>query len=98
MYYVFNVKLMKCGGIQAAAHIAEIARQRNIDLMWGCNDESIVSIAGALHVAFSCEHTKYIDLDGSLDLSRDFVSGGFTLEEGIMRPTDAPGLGCTLLE
>ncbi|MDW3650475.1 MAG: dipeptide epimerase [Bacteroidia bacterium] len=95
---IFNIKLMKCGGIHQALRIAEVARLSGRDLMWGCNDESIVSIAGALHVAFSCEHTKYIDLDGSLDLSRDFVRGGFSLEEGVMRPTDAPGLGCTLLD
>ena len=94
---IFNIKLMKCGGIHQALRIAEVARLSNKDLMWGCNDESIVSIAGALHVAFACEHTKYIDLDGSLDLSRDFVTGGFTLEEGIMRPTGEPGLGCTLI-
>jgi L-alanine-DL-glutamate epimerase-like enolase superfamily enzyme len=68
---------MKCGGITPAREIAAIGGQAGIDLMWGCNDESIVSIAAALHVALSCPNTKYLDLDGSLDLARDFVSGGF---------------------
>ena len=90
---IYNIKLMKCGGIHQARRIAEIARLAGIDLMWGCNDESVVSISAALHVAFSSPQTKYIDLDGSLDLAKDLASGGFVLEEGYMRPTDAPGLG-----
>ncbi|WP_210490515.1 mandelate racemase/muconate lactonizing enzyme family protein [Rufibacter aurantiacus] len=90
---IYNIKLMKCGGVYAARQIATIAQQAGIDLMWGCNDESIVSISGALHVAFSCANTRFIDLDGSLDLARDVVSGGFILENGIMRPNGKPGLG-----
>ncbi|MCB0851839.1 MAG: dipeptide epimerase [Bacteroidetes bacterium] len=92
---IFNIKLMKCGGIHQALRIAEVARLAHCDLMWGCNDESIVSIAAGLHVAFSCPHTKYIDLDGSLDLATDVVSGGFVIREGVMYLTDKAGLGVT---
>jgi L-Ala-D/L-Glu epimerase len=94
---IYNIKLMKCGGVYAGRQIATIAQQAGIDLMWGCNDESIVSISAALHAAFSCPNTRYIDLDGSLDLARDVVSGGFTLENGIMRPNGRPGLGVARL-
>ncbi|MEM6345807.1 MAG: dipeptide epimerase [Bacteroidota bacterium] len=94
---IYNIKLMKCGGIYQAQRIAEMARAAGHTLMWGCNDESIVSIAAGLHVAFSCPHTRYIDLDGSLDLARDLVSGGFVIEEGMMRTIDAPGLGLQAL-
>lgn len=90
---IFNIKLMKCGGIAQALRIADIAALERIDLFWGCNDESIVSITAALHAAFACPHTRYIDLDGSLDLARDEVRGGFLLENGVMRCLDAPGLG-----
>ena len=90
---IFNIKLMKCGGIHQALRIAEVARLANCDLMWGCNDESIVSISAGLHVAFSCPHTKYIDLDGSLDLARDMVKGGFVIKDGIMTLAGGPGLG-----
>jgi L-alanine-DL-glutamate epimerase-like enolase superfamily enzyme len=90
---IFNIKLMKCGGISNALKIADIARQEGIDLFWGCNDESIVSITAALHVAFACSNTKYIDLDGSLDLGKDVVKGGFILNDGIMSCSDQPGLG-----
>lgn len=92
-YGIFNIKLMKCGGIRAAKEISIIANHAGIDLFWGCNDESIASITAALHVAYSCSNTKYIDLDGSFDLSRDFVTGGFILKDGIMHCTDEPGLG-----
>ncbi len=90
---IFNIKLMKCGGITPAREIAAIGGQAGIDLMWGCNDESIVSIAAALHVALSCPNTRYLDLDGSLDLARDLVSGGFMLRDGVMSITGVPGLG-----
>jgi L-alanine-DL-glutamate epimerase-like enolase superfamily enzyme len=90
---IFNIKLMKCGGINEALKIADLALNANVDLFWGCNDESVVSITAALHAAFSCSNTKYIDLDGSLDLGRDEVTGGFILKDGIMYCSDKPGLG-----
>ena len=90
---IFNIKLMKCGGVSQGLKIADIAHQAGIDLFWGCNDESIVSITAALHAAFACPNTKYIDLDGSLDLGNDVVNGGFILKDGVMYCSDKPGLG-----
>ena len=90
---IFNIKLMKCGGVRAALRIADIADIAGIELMWGCMDESIVSISAALHAALASPATRYLDLDGSLDLARDVVDGGFVLEDGYLRTTDAPGLG-----
>lgn len=90
---IFNIKLMKCGGVNQGLKIADIALHAGVDLFWGCNDESIVSITAALHAAFSCSNTKYIDLDGSLDLGRDEVTGGFILKDGVMYCSDKPGLG-----
>lgn len=94
---IFNIKLMKCGGVHQALKIADIGLQEGIDLFWGCNDESIVSITAALHAAFACSNTKYIDLDGSLDLARDIVKGGFILKDGIMTCSDKPGLGLEMI-
>jgi L-Ala-D/L-Glu epimerase len=90
---IFNIKLMKCGGISEALRIADIALLSNVELFWGCNDESIVSITAGLHAAFSCGNTRYIDLDGSLDLGRDEVRGGFILKDGYMSCSEKPGLG-----
>jgi L-alanine-DL-glutamate epimerase-like enolase superfamily enzyme len=90
---VFNIKLMKCGGIRAARKIAALAQLHNIPIFWGCNDESRASIAAALHTAYSCPGTRYLDLDGYLDLERDVVKGGFRLEAGKMFLTEEYGLG-----
>ncbi|HMR56216.1 MAG TPA: dipeptide epimerase [Cyclobacteriaceae bacterium] len=90
---IFNIKLMKCGGVSQALKIADIAQHSGIELFWGCNDESIVSITAALHTAFASSNTKYIDLDGSLDLAKDEVTGGFILKDGVMYCSDKPGLG-----
>ncbi|MCH2084224.1 MAG: dipeptide epimerase [Saprospiraceae bacterium] len=92
-YGIYNIKLMKCGGIFAASQISKIAEHSNIQLMWGCMDESIVSITAALHAAFASSATHYIDLDGSLDLARDIVQAGFILEDGYMRLAGGNGLG-----
>ncbi len=90
---VYNIKLMKSGGIRGAREIGLIAKNAGIDLFWGCNDESIVSITAALHAAYSCANTRYLDLDGSFDLAKDFVEGGFILKDGLMYPNGLPGLG-----
>ena len=94
---IFNIKLMKCGGIKKALSIAQIAALKDIHLMWGCNDESIVSISAALQAAFSCRGTRYLDLDGSFDLAGDIVTGGFHLENGKLYLTNEPGLGVKLI-
>ena len=92
----YNIKLMKCGGLMGAFDIASIARAAGINLFWGCNDESIVSITAALHAAFACPNTRYIDLDGSLDLAEDIVTGGFILEDGMMSIRNEVGFGFEL--
>ncbi|MBC8112492.1 MAG: dipeptide epimerase, partial [Verrucomicrobia bacterium] len=90
---IFNIKLMKCGGVRQALLIANIARASSKELMWGCNDESIISISAALHTALSQPHTKYLDLDGSFDLAKDVVEGGFILKDGELSVGKGVGLG-----
>ena len=90
---IFNIKLMKTGGLLVAKQIAYIAEASKVKLMWGCNDESVVSIAAALHLALSSRSTKFLDLDGSLDLIKDVVTGGFLIKNGMMSLTGENGLG-----
>ncbi len=89
----FVVKLMKCGGPTPALAIAAAAAAGGVDLMWGCNDESVISTAAALHVAYASHATRYLDLDGSFDLSRDLARGGFRVADGQLELTSSPGLG-----
>jgi len=95
---IWNIKLMKCGGVTAALRIAAMAETAGLELMWGCMDESRISIAAALHTACACPTTRYLDLDGSLELSRDPARGGFAILEGCLVPLDQPGLGVDLEE
>lgn len=94
---IFNIKLMKCGGLTTARTIAEIARCSGTDLMWGCMDESVISIAAALHVALACPRTRFLDLDGSFDLTSDPATGGFHLVDGRLRLLAGAGLGVDLI-
>jgi L-alanine-DL-glutamate epimerase-like enolase superfamily enzyme len=89
----FVIKLMKCGGISPALRLAHLAEGAELPLMWGCNDESRISIAAALHVAFASPATRWLDLDGSFDLASDVAEGGFVLEHGMLRTAPGPGLG-----
>jgi L-alanine-DL-glutamate epimerase-like enolase superfamily enzyme len=95
---IFNIKLMKCGGLTTALSISELARIADIDLMWGCMDESAISISAAIHTAFACPQTKFLDLDGSFDLSTDPATGGFELSDGRLRLLEGVGLGVELAE
>ena len=97
-YGIYNIKLMKSGGITEGRKIAQIADNAGINLMWGCMDESRISISAALNIALASRATRYLDLDGSLDLAKDIVRQGFELREGILYPKlEKPGLGVTLL-
>ena len=97
LFGVYNIKLMKCGGLLGAFEIATIAKAAGINLFWGCNDESIISITAALHAAFACPLTQYLDLDGSLDLAEDIVNGGFILKDGQLSISQISGFGYNLI-
>jgi L-alanine-DL-glutamate epimerase-like enolase superfamily enzyme len=94
---IFNIKLMKCGGISSALTIAGFAETADVKLMWGCMDESVISISAALHAAYACPNTRFLDLDGSFDLPNDPARGGFVLDDGRLRLLDKPGLGVELI-
>jgi L-alanine-DL-glutamate epimerase-like enolase superfamily enzyme len=94
---IFNIKLMKCGGVSPALDIARVAEGGGVTLMWGCMDESCIGISAALHAALASAATRYLDLDGSFDLAHDLGSGGFAVRGGTLHTLDVPGLGVTLL-
>lgn len=88
-----NVKLMKCGGPTAARAIHERARAADLPLMFGCNDETRVSMTAAAHLALALPGFRWADLDGHLDLASDPASGGIEIRDGMLLVGDLPGLG-----
>jgi len=92
-----NIKLMKCGGLQAGSEIASITHAAGIGAMLGCMDESRIGIAAALHLALAAPNTDRADLDGHLDLVDDVARGGVRIEAGYVVPDlDKPGLGVSV--
>jgi L-alanine-DL-glutamate epimerase-like enolase superfamily enzyme len=84
-----NVKLAKCGGITEALTMIRLARRLGLRVMIGCMIETSLGVSAAAQLASLAD---YVDLDGHLLLADDPFAG-LTLEEGIVRPSAAPGLG-----
>jgi o-succinylbenzoate synthase len=90
---LFNIKLMKSGGLNRALKIAEIAQAAGIQCMVGCMVETKVGITAGMHLALGKKIVRYADLDGYLDLEVDCVKGGVVTKEGINSLSDGVGLG-----
>lgn len=94
---LINIKLMKTGGILPAGRIAACTARAGIGAMLGCNDESRISIAAALHFSLAAPNVERADLDGHLDLDNDIARGGVEIRDGYLRISeDAPGLGVSV--
>lgn len=86
-----NLKLAKCGGLREALAIIATARAHGLLVMCGCMIETSLGITAAAHLAPLLDAA---DLDGAALLAHDPYVGA-TIEGGVVRLPDAPGLGVT---
>jgi L-alanine-DL-glutamate epimerase-like enolase superfamily enzyme len=86
-----NIKLAKCGGLREALKMIATARAHDMMVMAGCMIESSLGITAAAHFAplLDCA-----DFDGAALVSNDPYVGA-TIDGGVIRLPDAPGLGVT---
>jgi L-alanine-DL-glutamate epimerase-like enolase superfamily enzyme len=86
-----NIKLAKCGGLREALRMIATARAHGMLVMAGCMIESSLGITAAAHFAplLDC-----VDLDGAALVSNDPYRGA-TIDGGVIRLPDGPGLGVT---
>ncbi|AIW17163.1 enolase C-terminal domain-like protein (plasmid) [Vibrio tubiashii] len=75
-----NIKLMKCGGLDSALEIVTQARELGMETMMGCKTESYLGIAAAAQLAGTVD---YCDLDGAVDIEKDFFIGN-EIKDGIL--------------
>ena len=84
-----NIKLMKCGGLQEALRMIEMAKSLGMKTMLGCMIESSIGVTAAAHLS---PLVDYADLDGNLLIANDPYSG-VKVEKGKLILPDGPGLG-----
>jgi L-alanine-DL-glutamate epimerase-like enolase superfamily enzyme len=89
---MFNIKLMKCAGVNSAVIINRFAEAANMLTMVGCMGEIQLSIAAGLHFALSSENVRFADLDSHFNIVDDPTSG-LRFEDGYLLAPEGPGLG-----
>jgi L-alanine-DL-glutamate epimerase-like enolase superfamily enzyme len=91
VYSAINIKLMKCGGMNAAYKIATLAKEMGMKVMIGCMTETSCAISAAAQLS---PLVTWADLDGNLLISND-VYEGVTVEDGRIILNEKPGIGIT---
>ena len=88
-YDGINIKLMKCGGMNAGYKLALMARAMGMKIMVGCMTETSCAISAAAQFS---PLVDWADLDGNLLISYD-IYDGVNVEDGRIILKDRPGIG-----
>jgi len=91
VYSGINIKLMKCGGMNAAYKMITMARQMGMKILIGCMTETSCAVSAAAQLS---PLVDWADLDGNLLISND-VYEGMTVVGGRINLPDRPGIGIT---
>lgn len=79
---VVNIKLMKCGFVEAL-DIAAVCRATHTQLMIGAMIESRLAIAAATHFVAGLGDFRFVDLDTPMLLAEDPFTGGYEQQGGV---------------
>lgn len=96
---IFNIKLMKAGGITAALEIADLAGRHGVPCMMGCMLESPIATAAAAHVAAARSGViTRVDLDAPVLCDSNPILGGTQFSGASITLNQQPGLGIEGIE
>jgi L-alanine-DL-glutamate epimerase-like enolase superfamily enzyme len=91
---VFNIKIMKPGGIRPSGKLASVAEAAGIPCMVGSMPELGIGSLGGLHLAVTSSVFTYgAELIGSWMFQDDLLVEPPRLEDGRMMAPEEPGLG-----
>lgn len=89
VYSGINIKLMKCGGLNAAMKMINIARAFGMKVMLGCMTETSCGVTAAAQLS---PLVDWCDLDGNLLISNDPFDG-LSIINGQVTLPGRPGIG-----
>jgi len=89
VYSGINVKLMKCGGLNAAMKMINVARAFGMKVMIGCMTETSCAVTAAAQLS---PLVDWCDLDGNLLISNDPFEG-LKIVDGKVTLPEKPGIG-----
>ena len=89
IYSGINIKLMKCGGINAAMKMINVARALGMKVMIGCMTETSCAVTAAAQLA---PLVDWCDLDGNLLIANDPFDG-LKIVDGRVTLPGRPGTG-----
>ncbi len=89
VYSGINIKLMKCGGMNAAYKMVCIARALGMKVMIGCMTETSCGVTAAAQLS---PLVDWADLDGNLLIDND-VYKGLQIKNGKIVLPERPGIG-----
>jgi len=89
VYSGINIKLMKCGGLNEAHKMMNVARALDMKVMIGCMTETSCAVSAAAQLS---PLVDWADLDGNLLISND-VFEGIKIIDGKVILNNKPGIG-----
>lgn len=94
---LFNIKLIKSGGIHPARKIAAVAEAAGINCMAGCTIQNSLIDAATAHFAAATRHITLNEIKSPQWIPND-VATGLVISEGDVHVPAGPGLGMAIDE